>query len=176
MDYSSTAYEEAKPLLHDLSKEKISASHGQKRIPDSEVLTRASLFSIWTILMPLQLRWAKLLYREMSLSKCSHEDQKKHFKDTLKDSMKSFGITSNSLEYLAQNRDKWREIVKRGAKACEARRNAATEQRRKLRKSTATSVSPATIPCSHCPRLFRTQIDLISHLRANGPRPRSQVY
>ena len=39
------------------------------------------------------------------------------------------------------------KVVKREAKACEAKRNAANEQRRKLRKGTATSASAATIPC-----------------------------
>ena len=32
-----------------------------------------------------------------------------------------------------QDRDKWHEVVKRGAKSCEARRNTATEQCRKLK-------------------------------------------
>ena len=101
------------------------------------------------------------------------EAQKKRFKDTLKVSKKSFGITDNNLEYLAQDRDKWRKVVKQGAKACKARSNAATELRGKLRKDTATSASADTIPRSHCPRLFCAQIGLISHLRTHGSRPQS---
>ena len=133
--------------------------------------------------MQSQLRWAghvvrmkdyclpkKMLYGELSQGKRSHEGQRKRFKYTLNVSIKSFGITSNSLAYLALDRDKRREVVKRGAKACEARRNAATEQHRKLRKDTATLASAATIPCSHCPRHFRTEIGLLSHLPIHGSR------
>ena len=47
-----------------------------------------------------------------------------------------------------------KELVKRKAKVCETRK-AATELCRKLRKGTATSATAATIPCSHCPSLFR---------------------
>ena len=88
-------------------------------------------------------------------------------------SMKSFGITSNCLEYLAQNRDKWCEVVKCGAKVCETRRDVATELHRKLRKGTATSAIAATYPCSHCPRLFYAQICLISHLHTRRCLPQS---
>ena len=158
----------------------------QKHIPGTEVLTRVSLPSIDIILMQSQHRWAghvilmkdhqfpkKLLYGELSQGKHSHGTQKKCFKDTLKLSVKSFSITLNSLEYLAQEKDKWREVVKRGAKACETRKKAATEQRKKLRKGTATSASIATIPCSHRLRLLCAQIGLIRHLCAHRSRPQS---
>ena len=174
MDYLSTAYEEVKPLPHDLSK------------VDSRHYTAKHIH--YTILMQSQLCWAghvvcikdhrllkKLLYGDLSQSKPYNGDQKKHFKDTLKVSMKSFGITPNSLEYLAQDRDKWYEAVKRGAKVSEASRNAVTELHRMLRKGTATSASAVTIPYSHCPRLFHAQIGLISHLRTHGSRPKSYV-
>ena len=130
--------------------------------------------------MQSQLHWAghvvhmkdhcllkKLVYSELFQGKYSH------FKHTLKLCMKSFSITPNCQEYLAQERDKWCEVVKCGAKVCEVRRNAASELRRKLRKGTATSATTATIPCSHCPRLFHTQIGLISHLCTHESHPQS---
>ena len=136
----------------------------QKHISNTKVLTQASLPSIYTILMQSQLRWAghvvcmkdhhlpkKLLYGELSQGKYSQGGQKNSFKDTLKVFMKSFGIASNCQEYLVQDREKWREVVKYKTKV---RRNAATEQCRKLRKGTVTSANGATIPCSHSPRLF----------------------
>ena len=120
----------------------------QKHIPDTEVLTWASLPSINTILIRSQLRWAdnvvlvkdhptpkKLVNGKLSQGKRFQGSQEKRFKDTLKVSMKSFGIAPNCLEYLAQDRDKWREVVKCGAKVCETWRNATTELRRKLRKA-----------------------------------------
>ena len=76
--------------------------------------------------------------------------------------MKSFGIDPNCLEYLAQDQNKWHEVVKHGTKVCETRRNAATELHRKPRKGRATSATATTIPYFHCLRLFCTQIGLIS--------------
>ena len=108
----------------------------QKHISDTEVLIRASLPSIYTILMQSQLCWAshvvlmkylhlpkKLLYSKLSQCKRSQGSQKKYFKDTLNVS----SIALNCLEYLAQDRDKWCEVVKCGAKVYETRRNVATE-------------------------------------------------
>ena len=141
----------------------------QEHILDTEVLTQAFLSSIYTIMMQSQLRWVghvvcmkdhrlqkKQFHGELSQGKRSQRSQKKRFKDTLKVSMKPFGVTANCLEYLAQDIDKWREIIRREAKVCEARRNIATELRWKLRKGTI-SATVATIPCSQCPRLFRAQ-------------------
>ena len=140
-------------------------------------LTWVSLPSIYTILIQSQLRWAghvvcmkedrlpkKMLSGELSQGKRSQGCQKKRFKDTLKVSIKSFGIAC--VEYLAQDRDKWHQVVKCGVKVCET--NAVTELSRKFRKFTATSATAATIPCSHCPRFCRVQIGLISHLYTHG--------
>ena len=79
--------------------------------------------------MQSQLRWTgqivsmkdhclpkKLLCGKLSQGKCSQGGQKKHYKDSLKVSMKSFSITPNCLEYLAQDKDKGHEVVKCGAK------------------------------------------------------------
>ena len=64
----------------------------------------------------------KLLNSELSQGKFSQRGQRKCFKDTLKVSMKSFGVVLHCLEYLAQDRDKWREVVKRGVKPEETQR------------------------------------------------------
>ena len=143
----------------------------QKDISSIEVVTRASLPSIF---MQSRLRWAvvcikdhrlpkKLLYSELSQGKRPQADEKKGLKDTLNVSMKSFAVTSNSLNYMVQDRNKEREVVKRGAKACEARRNVATKLCRKLRKGITTLASAAAFPYSHYPRLCRAQISLIKH-------------
>ena len=106
----STAYKEAEPLSHDLYEED-SRHHLAKTDPDTEVLTRVSLPSIYTILMQSQLHWAghvvhkkhhrlpkKLLYGELSQGKRSEGGPKKRFKDTLEVPMKSFDVAPNCLE------------------------------------------------------------------------------
>ena len=69
----------------------------QDRIPDTEVLKRAGMQSIHTLLKLAQLRWTgdvtrmpderlpkKILYGELQVGKRSHGGQKKRYKDTLK--------------------------------------------------------------------------------------------
>ena len=153
----------------------------QDRIPDTEVLARADLPSIYTILMQSQLRWAghvvrmsddrlpkKLLFGELQHGKRSQGGQKKCFRHTLKASLKAFNVDHNTWEQSAQDRGKWRSSVHQGAKACEENRTTVAETRRHARKSRAANpATAATIPCPHCPRLFRARIGLISHLRTH---------
>ena len=68
----------------------------QDRIPDTEVLKRARMQSVHTLLKLAQLRWTchvtrmpderlpkKILYGELQIGKHSHGGQKKRYKDTL---------------------------------------------------------------------------------------------
>ena len=68
----------------------------QDRIPDTEVLKRAGMQSVHTILKLTQLRWTghvtrmpderlpmRILYGELQVEKRSHGGQKKRYKDTL---------------------------------------------------------------------------------------------
>ena len=50
----------------------------------------------------------RILYGELLTGARSHGGQKKRFKDTLKASLKDFGIDHNSWETTAQNRAAWR--------------------------------------------------------------------
>ena len=85
--------------------EKASQNQMAGYIPDTEVLTRADLPSIHTMLMKSQLRWAghvvrmpdcrlpkQLMYGELVNGKRAHGGQKKRFKDTLKASLKAFNL------------------------------------------------------------------------------------
>lgn len=157
----------------------------QERIPDTEVLTRAGLPSIPTILMKAQLRWAghvarmpdyripkKLLFGELQHGKRSHGGQRKRFKDTLKASLKAFNVDPSSWEQTASDRTKWRAAARDGARQYESDRKAAAEKRRQDRKNNALKPpAPATIPCPHCSRTFQARIGLISHLRTHQRRP-----
>ena len=133
--------------FHTTSLRKILNVRWQDKVPDTEVLRRASSFSIHTILMKCQIRWAghvvrmsderipkRLLYGELQVGKRSKGGQKKRYKDTLKTSLKAFGIDPNNWEMLAQDLANWRVITQKGAKMCEEHRTlAAQEKRRKQR-------------------------------------------
>ena len=116
----------------------------QDRIPDTEVLSRAGLPCIHTMLMKAQLRWAghvarmpdgripkKLLFGELQNGKRSLGGQRKRFKDTLKVSLKSFGIEPASWEQTASDRVTWRAAIHHGASWHEDNAKSAAERRRK---------------------------------------------
>ena len=95
----------------------------QDKIPDTEVLKRAGMQSVHTLLKLAQLRWTghvtrmpderlpkKILYGELQVGKRSHGGQKKRYKDTLKASLKDFNIPTESWEQIPQNPTKWRGL------------------------------------------------------------------
>ena len=79
----------------------------QDRIPDTEILKRAGMQSVHTLLKLAQLRWTghvtrmpderlpkKILYGELQVGKRSHGGQKKRYKDTLIASLKDINIST----------------------------------------------------------------------------------
>ena len=159
----------------------------QDRVPDTEVLQRAEMESIYAILLRSQLRWAghvhrmddcrlpkRLLYGELSTGKRSLGRPKKRYKDTLKESLKYCDIPHSTWEETAKDRPLWRSLVRSGVSEFEEKRIRDKEQRRQKRKdrerSTSQPGSAPNIPCPHCNRHFRAKIGLISHLRTH-PTP-----
>ena len=57
----------------------------------------------------------KVFYGELHEGTRSQNGQKKHYKDTLKASLKDFDIPMGSWEQTAQERSKWRSPVNKGA-------------------------------------------------------------
>ena len=156
----------------------------QDKIPDSEVLRRACIPSIYTLLQKAQLRWAghlvrmsdsrlpkQLFYGELSSGKRSLGGQKKRFKDSLKMSVKDFGICDNTWETLAKNRSVWRSGIASGAHSAEARRLDEAEKKRAARKARAGSISTlgSEHTCPTCGKNCRARIGLLSHLRTHRP-------
>ena len=64
------------------------------------------------------------------MGKYSHGGQKKRYKDTLKASLKDFNILTESWEQIAQDRAKWRGLIRRGTSEYEAKRIREAEQKR----------------------------------------------
>ena len=152
----------------------------QDRIPDTEVLKSAGIQSVHTFLKLAQLRWTghvtrmpkerlpkKNLCGELEMGKRSHGGQKKRCKDTLKTFIKDFNIPTESWEQIAQDRAKWRGLIRRGASEYEAKKISEAEQKRAQRKASPTELSCSDLCCSICNRQFRARIGLISHLRTH---------
>ena len=100
----------------------------QDKIPDTEVLKKAKIQSVHTLLKLAQLRWTghvtrmpderlpkKVLYGELQEGKRSQGGQKIRYKDTLKASLKNLNILTESWEQDAQDRTKWRCLINKGA-------------------------------------------------------------
>ena len=154
----------------------------QDKIPDTEVLTKAGMQSMHTVLKLAQLRWTghvirmpdarlpkKVFYGELQEGKRSQGGQKKRYKDTLKAFLKDFEIPMGSWEQTAQERSKWRGLINKGAALYEKKRICEAERKRRERKA-KTNVPPSdsmTLTCSTCNRQFRARIGLVSHQRTH---------
>lgn len=148
-------------------------------VADTEILRRANLQSIFTLLQKAQVRWAghtvrlsddglpkQLLYGELSTGERTAGGQKR-FKDSLKISLKGLEIDVKSWESAALDRLTWRSQISKGAKAAETRRIAAAEKKRAERKGRAANpLTTSTFVCSACGRDYIARIGLISHLLA----------
>ena len=166
--------------FHTTSLRKLLGIKWQDKVPDTEVLERAGMTSIFTMLKQAQLRWAghvvrmpdhrlpkRLLFGELERGKRCRGAPKKRFKDCLKASLKDFNIEPTTWEIEALDRSGWRSTVHKGAKEFEDKRVAAAKEKRQARKDSASRPTAATIPCPHCQRTFRAQIGLTSHLRTH---------
>ena len=91
----------------------------QDKIPDTQVLKKAGMQSMHTVLKLAQLRWTghvirmpderllkEVFYGELQEGKRSQGGQKKRYKDNLKASLKDFDIPIGSWEQTAQGRSK----------------------------------------------------------------------
>nr|VZI01556.1 unnamed protein product [Spirometra erinaceieuropaei] len=120
----------------------------QDRIPDTDVLERTGILSIYTMLRQMQLRWSGHL-----------------------SSLTRLQINPTNREDLAHDRPTWRRTVKTGAAIYEATRIAAAKVKSEARKPQLHPLHNADsqpLPtCSRCQRTFRVRIGSIGHLRTN---------
>ncbi|VDM03780.1 unnamed protein product [Schistocephalus solidus] len=91
----------------------------------------------------------------------------RHYKDTLKTSLKKLKINPATWEDLARNQVAWRRTVKTGAAIYEANRIATAKTKRAARKSPApqTNTANALPTCPRHQSKFRARISLVGHLR-----------
>ena len=150
---------------------------------DTGVLKQADLPSAIIVMRKAQLRWAghvsrmpddripkQLFYGELCSGKRTVGGQRKHYKDSLKVSLKDFNISTESWETLASDKPFWRQLITKGAHAAEERRSRKAEVKQAVRKERAASTN-CTAPthfCPTCERGFLARIGLISHLTHRG--------
>nr|VZI36616.1 unnamed protein product [Spirometra erinaceieuropaei] len=156
----------------------------QDRIPDTEVLERTGILSIYSMLRQMQLRWSghllrmdderlpkRLFYGDVATGSRRQGGQIRRYKDTLKSSLKRLQINPTNWEELARDCPTWRRTVKTGAAIYEANRIAAAKVKSEVRKSQLRprrNAAAQPLPtCPRCQRTFRARIGLVGHLRTN---------
>ena len=110
----------------------------------------------------------RVFYRDLQVGKLQG-GQEKRYKDTLKVSPKDFNIPPECLKQSAQDRSKWRCLIRKGEDDYEAKRVCEAERKRKERKARAAGSSSGSsfseLTCSVCKRHFTAKSGLISHQR-----------
>ena len=151
----------------------------QDKVPNTEVLSRAGLPSMYTLLRQRRLRWLghvhrmpdgripeDLLYGELASGKRSTGRPQLRYHDVVKRDMKTVDIGTESWESLAANRSKRRGALTTHLKSGEEKLSQAATERRALRKQSDSSDRPETVhTCDLCNRDCRSRIGLYSHRR-----------
>ena len=149
--------------------------------PSLEVLKRASLSSIESVLLQVQLRWAGHITRmedvrmpkaaffsELQEGKRDRGEPRKPYKDQLKWQLAQAGISHQSWQQEASDRDSWRSSVRKASCKFEAERQKAAKEKHRRQKERAASLpySSQTFLCPKCGRGCQSRIGLYSHQRA----------
>ena len=144
------------------------------KVPDTEVLSRSGLSSIYTLFKRAQVRWAGHLVRmsdtrlpkRVFCGELAGGNAHRVDKDCLKASLKRFDIDTETWENQVQDRPGWQGQISKGAVFFEQNRVAEAQRKLELRKSKAASLSPAHGDhlCAVCDKTFRSRIGLISHM------------
>ena len=148
------------------------------KVTNQEVLRRAGIPSIHSLLSEKRLRWLghvrrmgperlpkDLLYGQLAQGTRKTGRPLLRFKDVCKRDLQACKINVDSWEDLANERTKWRSSVKIGCKTAEQERAFRLDEKRQRRKASANLTPESTFPCDRCGRQCRSRIGLHSHQR-----------
>ena len=153
----------------------------QNHVPNEEVLKRANLPSIESILLQMQLRWVghvtrmedvrmpkPVFFSEFQEEKRDRGAPRKRHKDQLKKQLAQTGISHQSWQKEASDRDSWHSSVRKASCEFEAERHKAVKEKRRRQKERAASLPSSfqTFVCPKCGRGSASRIGLYSHQRA----------
>ena len=161
----------------------------QDKVTNTEVLTRADLPSMYTLLRKRRLRWLghvrrmddgrlpkDLLYGVLETGHRNLGRPVLRYKDVCKRDLKALSIDELSWESLADDRDVWRNTLHRQLKECEDQMKDKAAEKRALRKekernrTTVPSSGSDSLQCGYCNRICGSRIGLYSHTRSCSNR------
>ena len=149
----------------------------QDRVTNADVLRRANVLSMYSLLKQRRLRWLghvvrmedgkipkDLLYGELVEGTRPRGRPKLRYKDVCKRALKALEIEEDDWEAIASSRPDWRNAVREGLKSLEENLAKQSADKRERRKASAQTDRPATsFVCSGCSRDCHSRIGLISH-------------
>ena len=153
----------------------------QDKIPNTEVLAKAGLPSMFTLLRQRRLRWLghvrrmedgripkDILYGQLAAGKRRTGRPQLRYSDACKRDMKALNIDPRDWEDLAADRPKWRATLTTHLKSSEKHMSAAAEEKRAKRKESQLQASvDCDTPhrCKTCGKACGSRIGLFSHSR-----------
>ena len=154
-------------------------------MPNNEVLSRAGIPSMYTLLRQSRLRWLghthrmadgripkNLLYGELATGSRRRGRPRVRFKDVCKRDMKACNINTKPWEAFADNRTMWKQIVSQGLesgeKAVRTANDGARVKRAARQQACSTSQQPSVLVCQFCSRSCSSRIGLFSHSRRSS--------
>ena len=140
----------------------------------------------WSLCLQVPLRWAghvtrmedvrmpkAVFFSELQEGKRDRGAPGKRYKDQVKKPLAQAGISHQSRQQEASDRDSWRSSVRKDSCEFEAERREAAKEKRRRQKERAASLPPSsqTFACPKCGRRCASRIGLYSHQRACKNRP-----
>ena len=156
----------------------------EDKVTNTEVLSRADLPSMFTLLRQRRLRWLghvrrmddgripkDILYGELAAGKRATGRPQLRYRDVCKRDMKALKMETDSWEDTAADRSRWRGTLDQHLKAGEESLQHAAEEKRARRKQRhlSSTDTDAAHNCNICGRVCRSRIGLLSHTRKCGP-------
>ena len=156
----------------------------QDKVTNAEVLSRADLPSMYTLLRQRRLRWLghvhrmedgripkDILYGELTAGSRTTGRPQLRYKDTCKRDLKALNIETESWEKLAGDRTRWRSTLNQHLQYGEAKLLSMAADKRARRKERLNSNrSNTTHRCDFCDRDCHSHIGLYSHKRRCSSR------
>ena len=152
------------------------------KVSNNEVLERADIPSMFTLLRQRRLRWLghvhrmkdgripkDLLYGELESGSRPVGRPKLRFKDVCKRDMLATGLPAGNWETHAADRGEWRSVCSRVLQVGETKLKAEADERRAKKKAaekkTASAPAASDYICGRCDRVCHSRIGLLSHER-----------
>ena len=149
------------------------------KVPNTEVLDRAGVPTMYTLLRQRRMRWIgrvrrmedgsiskDILYGELAVGKRPRGRPQLRYKDVCKRDMRALEIDPESWEDIAADRSSWRCLLHKQPKEGEEKiTNEAIEKRTRRKEKTTTDSAASTHICYSCGKDCHSRIGLISHRR-----------